>query len=133
MTSIFADTSFYLAVINPRDEYHAEAVGMLGRITTVMVTTEWVLAELLNTCARDQRNRQRAVALVNHLRFSNAVEVVPVTSPQFEAGFELYLNRMDKQWGVVDCISFQLMWERSIGQALTFDEHFEQAGFERVR
>lgn len=36
----------------------------------------------------------------------------------------------DKEWGLVDCISFVVMWEAGVTQVLTFDQHFAQAGFQ---
>ena len=47
----------------------------------------------------------------------------------FERGFDLYRKYKDKDWGLIDSISFVLMSERGITDALTFDRHFEQAGF----
>ena len=44
-------------------------------------------------------------------------------------GWELYSSRLDKDWGIIDCISFVLMEERNLIEALTGDHHFEQAGF----
>jgi hypothetical protein len=47
----------------------------------------------------------------------------------FDAGMELYADRPDKDWSLTDCISFVVMQERGITDALTGDRHFEQAGF----
>jgi hypothetical protein len=47
----------------------------------------------------------------------------------FEAGTDLYSRRSDKEWSLTDCISFVVMQEQGIGEALTGDRHFEQAGF----
>jgi len=47
----------------------------------------------------------------------------------FERGIELYTARTDKQWSRTDCISFVVMKQRSIQDALTGDHHYEQAGF----
>jgi predicted nucleic acid-binding protein len=41
----------------------------------------------------------------------------------------LYRGRPDKEWSLTDCISFVVMGERSLTEALTSDHHFEQAGF----
>jgi hypothetical protein len=57
------------------------------------------------------------------------VEIVHITEDLNEKGWALYRGRPDKDWGVIDCISFILMQERGITEALTGDHHFEQAGF----
>ena len=48
---------------------------------------------------------------------------------QFRAGIALYEARPDKDWSLTDCISFVMMEREKIGEALTGDHHFEQAGF----
>jgi predicted nucleic acid-binding protein len=50
----------------------------------------------------------------------------------YEAGIELYRARADKDWSLTDCISFVVMEERGIADALTGDRHFEQAGFQAM-
>jgi hypothetical protein len=52
--------------------------------------------------------------------------VVHVTPDFYAKGWELYSNRLDKDWGVIDCISFVIMQERNLTEALTSDHHFEQ-------
>ena len=47
----------------------------------------------------------------------------------FDEGVRLYVARPDKDWSLTDCISFVVMRERGITEALTGDRHFEQAGF----
>jgi predicted nucleic acid-binding protein len=50
----------------------------------------------------------------------------------YQAGFELFASRPDKGWPLTDCISFVVMTERGLREALTADHHFEQAGFRPV-
>lgn len=63
------------------------------------------------------------------MRAHSRVEIVSADSRSFAAGFELFASRADKDWSLVDCISFALMKKREISEALTGDRHFEQAGF----
>jgi uncharacterized protein len=63
------------------------------------------------------------------LRAQPDVEIVPSTSDLFRRGTELFAARPDKEWSLTDCISFVVMNERGINDALTNDHHFEQAGF----
>ena len=50
----------------------------------------------------------------------------------WEGGWELYRNRPDKAWSLTDCISFLVMQQGGLTDALTADEHFRQAGFRAV-
>jgi predicted nucleic acid-binding protein len=40
-----------------------------------------------------------------------------------------YESRPDKAWSLTDCISFVVMNQHGLTEALTGDHHFEQAGF----
>jgi hypothetical protein len=50
----------------------------------------------------------------------------------FAQGFGLYKSHQDEAWWLVDCISFIVMREAWVNQALTFDQHFVQAGFQAL-
>ena len=93
------------------------------------MTTEWVLAEFLNSCSRGPA-RQAAADFVRTTLQDVAVESVPASHRQFVEGLALYADRLDKGWSLIDCISFQVMWSGKITHALAFDDHFWQAGFE---
>jgi predicted nucleic acid-binding protein len=57
------------------------------------------------------------------------VTIIPQTSKLFLNAFELYTQRQDKAWSHTDCSSFCIMEELGISESLTYDKHFEQAGF----
>ena len=67
--------------------------------------------------------------LLYALEHDPSVEVLPLSEALFRQGFGLYRQRLDKEWGLTDCISFMVMQERGITEALTADHHFRQAGF----
>jgi len=67
--------------------------------------------------------------VIKILQTSNRVEVTEVDQKLFEKGFAVYEQYADKTWGLVDCISFVVMWEVGITDALTFDADFAQAAF----
>jgi uncharacterized protein len=127
--SVFADSHYYIAFSNPRDRAHAKASKILLslRIQKV-VTTAWVLTELADACA-EPVNRRRCGEFIDGLYDRRDVEIVPPTDALFRRGLQLYNNRPDKEWSLTDCISFVVMKERRIKEALTGDHHFEQAGF----
>jgi predicted nucleic acid-binding protein len=128
MSGVFADTAFYAAIVNRRDELHARAKTLAATVSGPIVTTEFVLIEAANFCT-EQRRRPIYVRLVKNLRKADNVEIIPATSELFQRGWELFGARPDKQWSMTDCISFVVMEERGLREALTADRHFEQAGF----
>jgi len=89
----------------------------------------WVFTEFLNSFSRPDNARRSAVMLVTLLLKNPAVEVVHADHAAFQQAFALYSSRPDKQWSLIDCMSFQLMWDRGVTHALAFDDHFWQAGF----
>jgi len=74
--------------------------------------------------------RKLAIDLLHRIQQSSRIEVIHVTPEIYAKGWELYSNRLDKDWGIIDCISFVIMQERNLVEALTSDHHFEQAGFQ---
>jgi predicted nucleic acid-binding protein len=128
---VFLDTAHAIALANERDEYHVEALRRskeISREQRRIVTTEPVLVEIGNRLAAPP-NREATARYIETLRREDAVvDVVPQTSALLEQGLALYKSRPDKEWGLTDCISFVVMRERGITDALTIDHHFEQAG-----
>ena len=97
----FADTSYYLALLNPADASHARALQFTASLSSPIVTSAWVLMELGNALA-DRRNRGLFEALVNHLRGDPHSIVVRSDETLFEAGLAHYFDRPDKDWSVTD-------------------------------
>jgi uncharacterized protein len=127
MSPWFADTFFYLALLNPDDESHADAVAARD-LAHLTITTEFVMIELADHLS-DHRNRHLFLALYDLLLRNRSVEIVSATDDLLAAGRDIYAARPDKDWSLTDCISFVVMTERGITEALTGDHHFEQAGF----
>jgi hypothetical protein len=69
------------------------------------------------------------VQLLDSLETDPKVDIVPVSEPLYARALQLYCERPDKEWGLTDCVSFLVMRDRSLSEALTTDEHFQQAGF----
>ncbi|MDQ2099873.1 MAG: PIN domain-containing protein [Tychonema bourrellyi B0820] len=126
---IFIDTSFIIALINERDQYHNQALSLADQYDTqLLVVTDSVLLEVANALSR--RYKFEAIQVIEDLLTSEDVEVVRLTPELFDRAFQLYKTRQDKAWGLVDCISFIVMQDRGISIAFTFDQHFAQAGFQ---
>jgi hypothetical protein len=131
MTRVFADTFFFLAVLNRRDPSHDEALRSYGDANLHFVTTEWVLGEVANASSAPAL-RPGFKRLFDLLERDSRMEIIPASHDSFRRGLELYFNRPDKAWSFTDCASFGVMKEEGIEQALTGDHHFEQAGFRIV-
>jgi uncharacterized protein len=128
MNPVFADTSYFVAFLNQRDEFHRAAVDWWKKSLNTLVTTTWVLVELGNYLAKS-RSRRRYGVFVRDLRAEPRVEVRSADEELFNRGLALYARRPDKAWSMTDCISFIVMERDKLKQALTADHHFEQAGF----
>jgi len=128
MKPVFADTSFYVALLSPGDTCHAEAANLSHTLRRPVVVTEFVLLELGNALSHADA-RQVFVNLLPHVRSDPNVEIVPASPELFDHGYDLYARRPDKNWSLTDCISFVVMEERGLSDALTTDRHFGQAGF----
>lgn len=125
---IFLDTSFVIALINEKDQYHAQAEALSLRFNnSALQTTGAVLLEVGNALAREFR--VEAASVIKVLSRSARVEVTEVDSKLIEKGLAVYEKYTDKTWGLVDCISFVVMRESGLTEVLTFDRDFEQAGF----
>lgn len=130
-TEAFLDTAFAIALSSSGDDLHRVALALadeLERSPTRMVTTRAVLMEIGNALSK-QRYRPAAVELLLSLENDPKVEIVPVSGDLYAQAFKLFSERTDKEWGLVDCVSFVVMRERGITDALTSDDHFRQAGF----
>ena len=124
----FADTAYFLALLNPQDGWHEPALRLSRRREGPLLTTVWVLLEVGDALATGP-NRRWFPKWVDSLLASAHLEIVPATNDWFFRGLALYRARPDKEWSLTDCISFVVMRERSLTEALTSDHHFEQAGF----
>ena len=131
MKLIFADSSGWLGLVNTTDSFHEKATRIYDSKYAEgcnFITHQGILLEVGNSLS-SLRFRQSAVGLKNKLEKSHRVEVRQLDDELYEAGWQLYAERTDKNWGIVECISFVLMERLNISEALTADKHFEQAGF----
>jgi len=127
-SSVFIDTGYILALINTADEHHERAATVARKVKPPFLTTEAVLVEIGNALSR-ARWRALGYATILDLRADPDIEVMPADAELFERALSLYGARMDKEWGLTDCMSFVVMQERDLTQVLTTDRHFGQAGF----
>lgn len=129
MTGVFADTSFYVALTNPRDSLHFRAQERAREHVHAVVTTEYVLLETANFLSQSS-DRGVFVALLIALEADPLTTIVAGSHDRFAAGCARYRDRPDKNWSLTDCLSFLVMEELGLRGALTADHHFAQAGFQ---
>ncbi|HEX5871814.1 MAG TPA: type II toxin-antitoxin system VapC family toxin [Longimicrobium sp.] len=130
---LFLDTGFLIALNAADDQYHKRAVEhwrLIGR-TRLLVTTTYIVDEVV-TFFNSRGRHQRAMELGTLLITSGWVELLHVDENLFRAGWEYLVKHADKRFSLTDCISFVVMNQMGLQDALTFDAHFEQAGFRRV-
>jgi predicted nucleic acid-binding protein len=128
MTPVFADTFFFLAILNPNDtRYHAQAL-QLNRVDRPILTTSWVLIELADHLC-DEKNRHLFSQVRQALAEDSRFEILTADQPLLDRAINLYDQRHDKSWSLTDCTSFIVMQDRGLTDALTGDHHFTQAGF----
>jgi predicted nucleic acid-binding protein len=131
MSEVFLDTSYAIALSVSNDEHHERAVELAEQLEaegTGLVATRAIILEIGNALA-GLRYREAAIQLLDALENDPKVEIVPTTEELCARAFELYRNRLDKEWGLIDCVSFIVMEGRKITDALTADDHFRQVGF----
>jgi predicted nucleic acid-binding protein len=131
---VFLDTSFTIALSFITDRHHEHARVLTTKIkqtNTSLITTRAVIIEILNTLAKE-RYRKGAVNLINSLEADPNITIVPITEDLYNKALKLYKTRVDKEWGITDCISFVVMEEYGLTEALTADKHFQQAGFKAL-
>ena len=131
MNPVFADAFFFFAMLNEKDAAHQTAKSFSAQTDAPYVTTAWVLTEVADGCASPDR-RGVFLRLLDMLNESPDAKIVPSSERRFERGIELFRQRPDKDWSLTDCISFVVMKDEGIADALTGDRHFEQAGFQAL-
>jgi len=131
MIAIFADTYYWLALINPRDEAHQEAITLSQTLSEPLLTTTWVLTEV-GDAMHDPANRPTFIRLMHDIANDPQTTVIPAEQKWFDRGFALFSKRLDKKWSLTDCISFIVMQDLRLTDALTGDGDFVQAGFRKL-
>ena len=129
MMTVFADTYYFLALVNANDPGHERTVTFTKAFTGRMVTTAWVLVEMADALAFSALGRAEFCSTWNDLQADPDAEISGCDDQLLADGIQLYSQRPDKEWSLTDCISFVVMQRRGITEALTKDRHFEQAGF----
>jgi predicted nucleic acid-binding protein len=127
----FADTFYFLALLNSKDPAHQRARTFAQTRPGNILTTHYVLLEVADGMS-DVRNRALVVNLIRRFRIRPDIRILAADAALFDAAFDLYARRSDKDWSLTDCTSFVVMRQHGLTDALTADHHFQQvqqAGF----
>ncbi len=134
MNRVFLDTGYLIALEASDDQHHEEAIqhwrASLPDISSI-VTTTYVFDEVV-TFFNSRGHHTKAVEIGTRMLESPRVEAIHVTEELFGAGWRRFQDRSDKQYSLTDCISFIVMERRGLEEALAFDQHFEQAGYQTL-
>ena len=128
MSEVFADAFYYIALVNPADRFHIAAVSATQSLNSPVVTSAWVLTEVADALSAPEV-RRRTHRFLTELAADPNTLIITDFLPWYARGLQLYGSRPDKSWSLTDCISFEIMTDRRITDALTGDHHFLQAGF----
>ncbi len=131
MNGCFVDTSFLLALVLRRDAHSRVATTLLATLPGRFITTDYVLVETANgLCSAVLRPLVQPI--IRLMREEPRIQIVQASQRLLDAGLWLFQERPDKGWSFTDCISFVVMREHDMTDALTSDHHFAQAGFKAL-
>ena len=134
MQRVFVDTSAFIALLDPHDDCHDQAVHIeqaLSRQAARLVTTNFVLDETY-TGLRGKIQHTAIIRFRDSVQQSRRLTVVRITEAIEDQAWEIFARYEDKDFSFTDCTSFAVMQQLGITTAFAFDEHFEQFGFTRV-
>jgi predicted nucleic acid-binding protein len=128
MTGVFADTYYFLALVNQKDAAHQKALRFSQSYDNQLLTTSWIITELADGLS-SIKYRPVFAKILDDLRADPHTIIIPHSEKLFYQGIDINRARSDKSWSLTDCISFVVMRQYGLKDALTADRHFEQAGF----
>ena len=125
------DTSGLLCLHHKAEPFHAKALESY-QTANQRLTNNYVLAEYIALATARRFPRQLTLAFVTDLLRNPDIEVIWVDRVLNAQALNLLLERQDKTYSLCDAVSFVLMRQRGVAEALTTDRHFEQEGFVRL-
>jgi len=128
---MFIDTSGFLCRNSDSEPYHEQAAEYFNSAKNP-VTTNYVLAEYVALALVRGLRREGIAAFSQEILRDENVKIIWVNDELHTKSVELLKERPDKKYSLCDAVSFVLMRERKISEALTTDKHFKQEGFIRL-
>jgi uncharacterized protein len=125
------DTAGLLCLHNRAEPLHIHT-RTLYHTARIRVTHSYVLAEFVALAHARRLPRMAALAFVSDLVENPDIETVWVDEALHREATALLMARPDKTYSLCDAVSFVLMRQRHVTEALTTDHHFAQEGFQRL-
>jgi uncharacterized protein len=125
MTVIFVDAGAWFARFVPSDPDHPAAREWFDRNTQPILTTDYVIDELL-TLLKMRREYRRALDVGPLLFGGDVCDLEWVTPSDVENAWAVFSSYGDKEWSFTDCVSLVVMGRLEIATAVAFDDHFRQ-------
>jgi predicted nucleic acid-binding protein len=104
----------------------------LYQAVRMRMTHSYVLAEFVALAHARRLPRMAALTFVSDLIANPDIDMIWVDEALHREALTLLMGRVDKTYSLCDAVSFVLMRQRHITEALTTDHHFEQEGFQRL-
>ena len=128
---MLVDTSGFLCLIHKDEREHADAVGLYSEAPSHL-THSYILDEFVSLAHSRKLPRPQSLKFSRQMLTDTSVEVVWVDAGLHGSALSLLEDRADKSYSLCDAVSFVIMRDRQITDALTTDRHFEQEGFVRL-
>lgn len=125
------DTSGWLCMLHKDEPEHANAVR-LYKEAPVRVTHSYILAEFVPLAQVRKFPRQSNLTFTQRILDDAEVKLIWVDENLHRQAVQLLLDREDKTYSLCDAVSFLVMRNNDIAEALTTDKHFKQEGFVRL-
>lgn len=125
---VFLDTAYAIALSSANDHFHQRALLLADQLEaaeTRLVTTHAVLLEIGNALSK-QRYRSAAIQLLDALEADPKVEIISLSAELYTRALQMYRERPDKEWGLTNCVSFIIMQDRGISEALPLTNIFSR-------
>ena len=128
---MFLDTSGILCLHHKPEPFHDQA-RVLCKQAHIRLIHSYVLAEFVALATVRRLPRMPALTYIGDLLENPDIETIWVNESLHREAMTLLLARQDKTYSLCDAVSFVLMRQRNISEALTTDKHFEQESFLRL-
>ncbi|MEI8373097.1 MAG: hypothetical protein WCJ35_09735 [Planctomycetota bacterium] len=128
---MFLDTSGLFSLYDADDKYYSLASSLFVH-SHIRVTTNYVFTELAALMIARKVSQDRMAQYLDDIQEDSRLEIIWIGRELHQAGMDLLRRRLDKTYSLCDVVSFTVMKDFGITEALTTDRHFEQEGLIRL-